>query len=129
MAPDVARPRSGTVAERFTDGAGLVTAIVGTALVVAPARADAALGLGLSPMPARALGIADVVLAPGLLRGRPRWPWMVVRTVLNAVVAWAYAAASRRPGGHRRARRGALAMTVLVVVDGGVAVVLWRSGR
>ena len=35
----------------------------------------------------RALGVSDLVLVPGLLWGRPRWPWMVGRAALNLAQA------------------------------------------
>lgn len=113
--------------ERLTDAAGLVTLAVGTALTVAPGRTTAALGLGLSPRVGRGIGLADLALAPGLLRARSRSRWMTGRTVVNAVLAVLYSAESRRPGGDPRARWGAVAMSVLTIVDGSVAVGLRRG--
>lgn len=121
------RPRGAS--ERLTDGAGLVTLAVGAALTVAPERTTTALGLGLSPRVGRGIGVADLVLASGLLRGRSRAGWMMARTMLNAVLAGAYTAEFRRPGGDPRARWGAVAMSALTVLDGSVAVVLWRASR
>ena len=35
----------------------------------------------------RLIGAADLVLVPGLLRGEPRWPWMIGRAALNLAMA------------------------------------------
>lgn len=118
-----------TTCERLAAAAGVVTLVIGAALTGAPLRTSSALALGASPVGARVLGLADLALAPGLLRGRPRWPWMAGRALLNVVVAQRFSAASRRAGGDTRSRRGAAAMSTLAVVDGGAAMVLWRSRR
>ena len=58
----------------------------------------------------RLLGAADLVLVPGLLAGRPRWPWMAARAALNlAQAGWLAGAAAGdgRSGARARRRRGA----------------------
>ena len=63
------------------------------------------------------------MLVPGLLRGEPRWPWMVGRAALNlAMAAYLMGAAtqSRRPHGERRRR----ALLGLTVVDGATGLAL-----
>jgi len=120
-----------SLAQRIADAAGLVTAAIGLALVLAPARSAKALGLGADLRRARIIGLADVALAPGLLAGRPRWPWMTARAGLNALVAAHYRAEAdqlqaaqiepRRHGdershAHRCRRRGdALRRAPLIV--------------
>lgn len=121
--------RAGAAVERLTDAAGLVSLVLGTALTVAPVRSAALLGLGGTPTTGRFIGLLDVVLAPGLLRGRPRWPWMVGRTAVNLLVARTYAVERHRSGGDLRARGGVVAMSVLTLVDGGVAVALRRRSQ
>lgn len=71
--------------------------------------------------PARVIGATDLILAAGLLRGRRRWPWMVLRAALNAALAGHYA-------GHGR-RAPALGMALLTAFDGGLATVLHRLPR
>lgn len=61
-------------AERSASIVGLVTLAIGAFLTATPARAASTLNLGDHPTFARAIGIADLALVPGLLRGRPRWP-------------------------------------------------------
>jgi hypothetical protein len=116
-------------AERATTIAGLVTLGIGAALTVAPDRAATALGLGDHPRLARVIGIADLGLAPGLLGGRPRWPWMGARAMLNLLIAGHYHVESRDGSGHSGAEAGAAAMAVLTGVDAALTVSLQKSGR
>jgi len=66
---------------------GYVTLAAGAALAAAPGRVTGPLGLDGQDMAVRAIGLLDLVLVPGLLRGSPRWPWMVGRTALNVATA------------------------------------------
>jgi len=63
-----------------------VTAAIGGALVVAPGRAGSAVGLE-DRVAARWIGLSDLALVPGLVAGRPRWPWMAARAALNLAIA------------------------------------------
>ena len=63
--------------------AGWATLVIGTALVVAPRRASRPLGLEGHDVAVRVIGVSDLVLVPGLLRGSPRWPWMTARAAFN----------------------------------------------
>jgi hypothetical protein len=114
---------------RLADIAGMVTLAIGTGLTVAPSRTAKVLGLGDRPTLSRTIGLVDLALVPGLLRGRPRWPWMVARAALNLVVADCYRTEAFQPDGHPNARAGAVAMVALTVVDGTLAVALWTAGR
>lgn len=116
-------------AERATDAAGIVTVSIGAALMLAPARTTALLGLGDQRGRARAIGMADLALGPLLLTKRPRWPWMSARATLNLIIAREYRAAARHQPGLRRARKGAMAMMALAVVDSATAEVLRTSRR
>lgn len=112
----------------LTTAAGAATLVVGAGLTAAPARTARILGLGGSAQSARALGIADLALAPALLvGGRNRGPAMIVRAALNVLVAGRFRAESARPDGSPRAAGGATAMAVLTVVDGLAGVVLLRE--
>ncbi|ASR37150.1 hypothetical protein BAY61_21565 [Prauserella marina] len=109
---------------RFADGVGVVTLAMGTALTVAPHRTAKALSLGDHPRFARTVGLVDLALASGLFLGRTRWPWMAGRAALNLVLARHYHAETRRAGNSSAARRMAIAMGALTLVDGAAAVAL-----
>lgn len=118
-----------TAAERATDAAGVVTTAIGAALTLAPNPTTATLGLGNQRGQARAIGLADLALGPGLLAARPRWPWMAARAALNMVIARQYHASLRANPNDCRARAGATAMTALTIVDAAVAATLFASRR
>ena len=67
-------------------------------------------------------------MAPGLLAGRPRWPWLLARAALNAGLV-AGALNYREDLGDRRSGIGAGTFAVLTVVDGAAAAVLRSVGR
>jgi hypothetical protein len=113
--------------ERAADVAGVTTLVIGAGLTVAPVRTARLLGLGDDARLARALGVADLVLAAGLLAARPRWRPMAMRSALNLLIAAAYGREARRSDDRRRARAGVAAMTVLTVVDGALAIALRMS--
>jgi hypothetical protein len=106
--------------ERMPSVAGYATLAIGAALVVAPRVLTKPLGLDGQDRAVRALGVSDLVLVPGLLAGRPRWPWMVARAAFNLGDA-AYL--------HRVARHdaGAALMLALTALDGATALALRRS--
>ncbi len=87
-APDgsMVRPSSAEGTKRFTRFVGLVTAVLGGALVAAPARVGPMMALT-DPTATRLIGLADLALVPGLVAGRPQWPWLAGRAVLNLVIA------------------------------------------
>ncbi|WP_375001040.1 hypothetical protein [Aeromicrobium sp. CTD01-1L150] len=110
-------------AQRTGEIAGMATAVIGTGLLLAPGPVGRLAEIE-NPRVARAIGVTDLVIAPGLLRGRPRWPWLVARTVANGATA-ALLLSSRRP----RALATAAALAGLTVADGRAAAVLRRAGR
>jgi hypothetical protein len=114
---------------RATDAVGIVTLGIGAALIATPARTSAALGLGRDIRVAWGIGAVDLALAPGLLRGTPRWPWMAARAGFNAVLAGVYAVEARRPAGNDRAVTGLARMVALTVVDGSLALMLRNAER
>jgi hypothetical protein len=107
---------------------GVATLAAGAALVVAPRLITRALGLEGEQAAVRALGAADLVLVPGLLAGRPRWPWMAVRAALNVAQAGWLAAAAGRAGSPGLARGGAAVLAALTAIDGPTAIALHRAG-
>ncbi|AOS62105.1 hypothetical protein [Actinoalloteichus hymeniacidonis] len=113
--------------EKLATGVGIVTLTLGTALTLAPSRVSAALRMGGSSRVARTIGLADLAIGTGLLRGRNRACWMTARAALNLVIATRYraAAAEGMPG----ARAGAALMAALTVVDGTLALGLATACR
>ncbi|MGC4748531.1 hypothetical protein ACLQ28_23195 [Micromonospora sp. DT201] len=111
-------------ADELANVVGFVTLGFGVLLTAMPRRSAAALGLGDRPVLAGAVGLTDLVVGSGVLRGRPRWPWMAARAALNLALTGCYAAEANRPGGNRRARTGAIAMASLTVVDATLALAL-----
>ena len=123
MAPGAGR----LVVERMPVFVGCVTLAAGAALVVAPGRATGPLGLEGQDTAVRAIGVSDLVLVPGLLRGSPRWPWMVARAALNLAVA-AYLHRVAPQSSSPRALKGAAGvMAGLTAVDGATGLALRRA--
>jgi hypothetical protein len=65
---------------------GVGSAVIGGALVAQPARFGPVLGL-VGDADARLVGALDLAVAPGMLWGRPRWPWAVVRAAASVAMA------------------------------------------
>ena len=106
--------------EQMPTVVGCITLAAGVALVAAPRLGTGPLGLEGQETAMRLIGASDLVLVPGLLRGEPRWPFMVGRAALNLVVA-AYLQGQSKPG-------LAAAFVGLTAVDGTTALALRRSG-
>ena len=115
-------------AERAAVTAGVATLVAGVAALISPERIGKPIGMKDHPRLIRAIGISDVVTAPGLLVGRPRWPWMIARAGLNAGIALS-AVQYRDALGARNAAIGAATFTALIVVDGAAAAALRTAGR
>jgi len=115
-------------AERMPAFVGCATLAIGAALAVAPGRLTGPLGLDGQETAVRALGLSDLVLVPGLLRGRPRWPWMIGRAALNlAAAAYLHGVASQSSS-PALVNGGAGVLAGLTVVDGATGLVLRRAG-
>lgn len=112
-------------AMRAAAGAGAATLVIGGALAIAPGRVGP-IGGFVKPAGARAIGIADLALVPGLLVGRPRWPWMAARAALNVAIV-AYGRKLER-GGAPRIGLTTRVLSTITVADCAAAVVLMRSG-
>ena len=75
----------------------------------------------------RLVGLADLALVPGLLRGEPRWPWMFGRAALNlGQAAYFHGSPTARP---RRGLSGpsAPAWRALTLADGATGLALRRG--
>jgi hypothetical protein len=113
--------------ERLPVFVGCVTLAAGTALALAPARVTGPLGLDRQDTAVRAIGLSDLVLVPGLLRGSPRWPWMVGRAALNlALVAYLHGVAPHSSS-PAVLKGGAGLLVGLTAVDGAAALALRRA--
>jgi hypothetical protein len=120
--------RAAFAVERMPVFVGCVTLAAGVALVAAPRLATGPLGLDGQETAMRAIGASDLVLVPGLLRGNPRWPWMVGRAALNlAVAAYLHGVApqSSSPG---LLKAGAGVFVGPTAVDGATGLALRRAG-
>lgn len=102
-------------ARRAAVVAGAVTTIAGVALVAVPAKVAELLDLE-DEAGIRAIGVSDLVLAPGLLAGTPRSPWLAARAVTNLVVA-AYLAKAARDCGTAKPLPVVAFLAGITVVD------------
>ena len=112
--------------ERLPAFVGGVTLVAGLALLAAPGRVGGRLGLDDQDAALRAIGASDLVLVPGLLLGRPRWPWMVARSALNLALAAYLHGVAPRSSSPRALERGAGLFIGLTAVDGAAGLMLRR---
>jgi hypothetical protein len=105
---------------------GGITLAVGGALVAAPQLATRVLRLPGRERAVRAIGAADLVLVPGLLAGRPRWPWMAARAAVDVAQAAALLALAQGAREPQRARAAAAALLGLTAPDALTALALRR---
>jgi len=113
--------------ERMAALAGWATLAIGASLLVAPRRTTGPLGLEGHEGAFRALGVADLVLVPGLIRGDPRWPWVLARAAFNVGDAVYLLRAARRSSSPWRVRAGVAVMAALTAIDGATALELRRG--
>lgn len=111
---------------RVATTVGAATAVIGGALLAAPQATGPLLGLT-DVSGARAVGVLDLALVPGLLVGRPRWPWLTARAAANLATAAYCLHLAPTNGEMRRARAIALAFTLITVGDS-LAVQAMRRG-
>lgn len=112
---------------RVPEFVGVVTTGVGIALLAAPRPLAIAAGVGDRPTFARVVGVMDLALVPGLLRGSPRWPWMLARAAANVPIAAAYRSEINCTGGSSLARGAMFTMVGLSVVDTITAIQLRKA--
>jgi hypothetical protein len=112
-------------AERSARQVGVITLVIGTTLVVLPAPVGQLLRVGDHPAALRVIGASDLVLVPGLLRGRRPLPWMIARAGLNTVIA-SYCLWLARKEGSVGAKIGMAAMVAATVADGRTIAALRR---
>jgi hypothetical protein len=81
---------------------GAFTAVAGVAMLALPERTGALIGVP-DAGHTRLLGVVDLALVPGLLAGRPRWPWLAARAVTNLGMAAFVLARGDRSANRARA--------------------------
>ena len=113
--------------ERMPGFAGWATLAIGVTLVAAPRLVTGPLRLDGQEAAVRAIGVSDLVLVPGLLRGRPRWPWMLARAAFNLGDAAYLHRVTSCSGSPALAKAGARVMAGLTMVDGATGVALLRA--
>jgi len=104
----------------------MITLAIGIALVVAPSGASRLLRTGDHAMALRVIGASDLVLVPGLLRGRSPLRWMAARLGLNLAIA-AYCLSLARREGTVGAKIAAASMVAASVADGRTISTLRRA--
>lgn len=107
---------------------GVATTVIGGALALAPGRVGPLAGLT-EARATRLIGLADLALVPGLLAGRPRWPWMAARAGLNVAIAAYAIGLSGRDDAAGRARAGGIALLAITAADAAVTLQLRAAGR
>jgi hypothetical protein len=100
-------------AERAAVRVGVITTVIGGALAAAPARVGPLVGLT-SPRAGLVVGLADLALVPGLLRGQPRWRWLAARAGLNVAIIGYAGMTTRR---NRRVIVAATALAAATISD------------
>jgi hypothetical protein len=119
---------SHTATERLSTTAGVVTAIAGCALLCAPDRVGPLIGLT-AKRDVRRVGALDLALSPGLLVGRPRWPWLTARAVSNVVTAVFVLERAGDDAALRNARLFSAIMAIATLADVGALRALRPTGR
>ncbi|MEA2171718.1 MAG: hypothetical protein QOF76_5018 [Solirubrobacteraceae bacterium] len=94
---------------------------IGALLVARPQLGTAAAGTT-DATAMRIIGAADMALIPGLLAGKPRWPWMVARLSLNVAIG-RYLLGTGSP----KAKAIAAGLAAVSVADARVAAALHKA--
>ena len=114
------------ITERMPAFVGCVTLAAGAGLVASPGTVAGPLGLQGQEPALRLIGASDLVLVPGLLAGRPRWPWMIGRAALNLAIGAYLHGVAERSSSPDALRAGSAVMAGLTVVDGATGLALRR---
>ncbi len=107
---------SGSSVQRLATTAGLFTAVAGTALLGTPERLGPLIGLT-GKRDAQLVGALDLALVPGLLFGRPRWPWLAARAASNLVTVGFVLRRGTDDRSRRNARVFSAALALATVTD------------
>ena len=99
---------------------------LGAALLVAPEEAGRLLGLS-DDIAMRVIGVADLVLVPGLVCGRSRWRWVGARVALNLAIAGFLLARRSAASTPKRPLAAAIALAAVTGGDLRVGTVLYAA--
>lgn len=102
--------------ERSATAVGAVTTLAGIALLAFPHAAGPLIGL-VDHRYARIVGLVDLAVAPGLIAGRPRWPWLAARAALNLPTAALALHHARHTDRITNARIAAAILSIAAVGD------------
>jgi hypothetical protein len=116
-----------SLTERMPALVGVITLAAGTVLAAAPQLATRPLGLEDQETPMRLVGLADLALVPGLLRGEPRWPWMFARAALNLGQAAYLLGVADQSSSPQTVRAIGSGLAALTLADGTTGLALRRS--
>lgn len=72
---------------KLARGIGWLSVVVGLGLVVAPTSGTRRFGMGDRPTLGRVMGVRDLVVGAGLLRGKETRTWLVARGINDALDA------------------------------------------
>lgn len=72
---------------KLARGIGWLSVVVGLRLVAAPASGTRGFGMGDRPTLGRIMGVRDLIVGAGLLRGKDTRTWLVARGINDAVDA------------------------------------------
>jgi hypothetical protein len=103
---------------------GAITLGAGAMLAAAPHLMTKELGLEGQETAMRLVGLADLVLVPGLLRGEPRWPWMFGRAALNLGQAAYFHGVADRSSSPAVTKALGSTLAAFTLVDGATGLVL-----
>ena len=103
-------------ATRSTMPVAIISGVAGGALALFPLTVGPLIGLS-DPRQCRVIGLLDLALVPGLVHGRPRWPWLGARAFLNLPMAAFALRQGHRSGRLKNAGVFAAVMTLATIDD------------
>jgi hypothetical protein len=105
---------------------GCGSGAIGAEVLVAPEEASRVLGLS-NDLAMGAIGAADLALAPGPIRGRPRWRWVAARAALNLAIAGFLLRSRSAASSPNRPFAAAIALAAVTVADMRIGTVLYAA--
>lgn len=95
---------------------GCGSAAIGAAALLAPKWINELLGMS-NDLAMRALGVADLVLVPGLIGGRQRWRWIAARAALNVAIVGVFLRSRSGASTPSRPLAAAVGLAIVTVGD------------
>jgi hypothetical protein len=116
------------VANRSATLVGCGSGAIGVAALLAPKRINKLLGISSDPA-MRAIGVADLVLVPGLIGGRQRWRWIAARAALNLAIVGVFLRSRSGASTPSRPLAAAVGLAIVTVGDLRVGRALYAARR